>query len=555
MFILSFTSHFSEYRSTLDYRPLTTTDPIEDHQISVCVRKRPMNKKELARREIDVITVPNKQTVVVHEPKTKVDLTKYLENQQFRFDYSFDDTSDNELVYRYTAQPLVECIFERGMATCFAYGQTGSGKTHTMGGEFHGRGQQNCTNGIYALAAADVFRLNATKYRHEKLRVDAAFFEIYSGKVFDLLNKKNKLRVLEDAKGQVQVIGLREESVASVDAVLSLLQHGQHIRTSGQTSANQHSSRSHAVFQLILKRQQTNKIHGKFSLIDLAGNERGVDTSSSDRHTRMEGAEINKSLLALKECIRALGRKGAHLPFRASKLTQVLRDSFIGDRSRTCMIAMISPGMTSCEHTLNTLRYADRVKELGPGGISSGGSNTDLAPVPARNGTATARPAPGAGGYGDMNGVSNTTLVQPSSRAPYANLAGQAGNWPATQTGVSEDDDLALLRSANDGEIAEDLFTFQEVVTQLERMEEEVCDEHKTLCESMTEWTKEHFRLYKGSNSVEFDMEAYSNGLEHLLSVQIKRMTILKDKVTAWRRELRQEEELSSKLQRGARLR
>jgi len=78
----------------------------------------------------------------------------------------------------------------------------------------------------------------------------------------------------------------------------------------------------------------------------------------------MEGAEINKSLLALKECIRALGRKGAHLPFRASKLTQVLRDSFIGEKSRTCMIAMISPGMSSCEHSLNTLRYADRVKEL-----------------------------------------------------------------------------------------------------------------------------------------------------------------------------------------------
>ncbi|VDO65101.1 unnamed protein product [Schistosoma curassoni] len=143
---------FSEYRNTLEYRPLTNTDLIEDHQICVCVRKRPMNKKELGRREIDVITVPNKQHVLVHEPKTKVDLTKYLENQQFRFDYAFDDTSDNELVYRYTAKPLVECIFQRGMATCFAYGQTGSGKTHTMGGEFHARGQQNCSNGIYALA-------------------------------------------------------------------------------------------------------------------------------------------------------------------------------------------------------------------------------------------------------------------------------------------------------------------------------------------------------------------------------------------------------------------
>lgn len=555
----------SEYRSTLDYRPLTNNDPIEDHQICVCVRKRPMNKREIGRREIDVITVPNKQLVVVHEPKTKVDLTKYLENQQFRFDYTFDDTSDNELVYRYTAQPLVESIFERGMATCFAYGQTGSGKTHTMGGEFRSPGQQDSTTGIYALAAQDVFFLNSTKYKSENLRVDAAFFEIYSGKVFDLLNKKNKLRVLEDARGQVQVIGLREEPVASVDAVLRLLQHGQHIRTSGQTSANQHSSRSHAVFQLILKRHSSNKLHGKFSLIDLAGNERGVDTSSSDRHTRMEGAEINKSLLALKECIRALGRKGAHLPFRASKLTQVLRDSFIGDRSRTCMIAMISPGMASCEHTLNTLRYADRVKELGPSGISAGNSHTDLPPISARNGL-TSRPATSGGpvstASSDANAPSSTNF--PSGiRVPHLNASGLVGSqWDTEQTllanhtlrpALPEDDDLAMLRSANDGEITDDLLTFQEVVTQIERMEEEVCDDHKSLCNLMTEWTRQHFRLFKTSNQVEFDVEAYSTRLEQLLSTQVKNMTSLRDKVSQWRRELRQEEELSSKLQRPAR--
>ena len=163
--------------------------------------------------------------------------------------------------------------------------------------------------------------------------------------VFDLLNDKAKLRVLEDGKQQVQVVGLTERPVESMEDVLKLIQHGNSIRTSGTTSANNHSSRSHAVFQIILRTRQSGvppercRLYGKFSLIDLAGNERGADTSSSDRNTRMEGAEINKSLLALKECIRALGRKGAHLPFRASKLTQVLRDSFIGEKSKTCMVS------------------------------------------------------------------------------------------------------------------------------------------------------------------------------------------------------------------------
>jgi kinesin family protein 2/24 len=177
------------------------------------------------------------------------------------------------------------------------------------------------------------------------------------------------------------------------------------IRTSGTTAANANSSRSHAILQIILKTSTPISVHsnvssssssrnnnhnnpavlrravkevGKMSLIDLAGSERGKDTASGDRLQRMEGSEINKSLLALKECIRALGRgDGSHVPFRGSTLTKVLRDSFIGDKSKVCMIAMVSPTHSDVENTMNTLRYADRVKELRAGDNGGTVSNED----------------------------------------------------------------------------------------------------------------------------------------------------------------------------------
>lgn len=243
------------------------------------------------------------------------------------------------------------------------------------------------------MVAADIFAMKtSSEYSHEELVVTVSFFEIYGTKVYDLLSaegggggKKPQLRVLEDGKGQVQVVGLTERAVFSVGEILRLISAGSLARTSGRTSANTCSSRSHAVFQFHLRQAQNSRLHGKLSLIDLAGNERGADTMTANRLTRKEGADINTSLLgthllgyarsvpvtrdvccfaALKECIRALGFRHAHLPFRGSKLTQVLRDSFIGEKSRTCMIALVSPGCSSCEHSLNTLRYADRVKEL-----------------------------------------------------------------------------------------------------------------------------------------------------------------------------------------------
>ncbi|KAM5308989.1 kinesin-like protein KIF2B [Glossophaga mutica] len=351
-----------EYRRHLDSSKMSSLVPREDPRICVCVRKRPLNQQEISMKDLDIITIPSDNVVMVHESKQKVDLTRYLENQTFCFDHAFDDTASNEMVYQFTAQPLVESIFRKGMATCFAYGQTGSGKTHTMGGAFS-RKAQDCSKGIYALVAQDVFLLLKTSaYEKLDLKVYGTFFEIYGCKVYDLLNCKKQLQVLEDGNQQVQVVGLQEQEVCCVEDLLNLVELGKSCRTSGQTSVNAHSSRSHAVFQIILKSR--GKLHGKFSLVDLAGNERGADTAKANRRRQLEGADINKSLLALKECIRALGQNKSHTPFRASKLTQVLRDSFIGQNSSTCMIATISPGMSSCENTLNTLRYANRVKEL-----------------------------------------------------------------------------------------------------------------------------------------------------------------------------------------------
>lgn len=368
-----------KYRESMIFNPLRSLDPngAAIQQITVCVRKRPMSRRELKMRNVDIISVPTHDSLIVHELRHKVDLTKFLEHHRFRFDYTFDEQCSNALVYDHTARPLIRTMFEGGNATCFAYGQTGSGKTHTMGGEFCGK-VQDCRGGIYAMAARDVFEeVSRPEYRQMGAKITCSFFEIYGSKVFDLLHPgKPLLRVLEDGRQQVVVVGLTEMPVTKVEDVLHLIEVGNRERTSGQTSANAKSSRSHAVFQMALHLPDSWGPFGKCSFVDLAGNERGADTQSADRQTRIEGADINRSLLALKECIRALSRQCHHLPFRGSKLTQVLRDSFIGGKkNRTCMIAMISPALTCVENTLNTLRYADRVKEL----VASKGDDGQLA--------------------------------------------------------------------------------------------------------------------------------------------------------------------------------
>ncbi|KAL0925312.1 hypothetical protein M5K25_003633 [Dendrobium thyrsiflorum] len=329
-------------------------------KIKVVVRKRPLNKKEKAKKEEDIITIDNnRKFLTVHETKLKVDLTEYVEKHEFVFDAVLDEDVSNDELYHETVEPIVPAIFQRTKATCFAYGQTGSGKTYTM-------------QPLPLRASQDILRLMHHAYRNQGLQLFFSFFEIYGGKVFDLLSDRRKLCMREDGKQQVCIVGLQEFRVSNVETIRELIEKGNATRSTGTTGANEESSRSHAILQLAIKKlvdgseSKPARIIGKLSFIDLAGSERGADTTDNDKQTRIEGAEINKSLLALKECIRALDNDQTHIPFRGSKLTEVLRDSFMGN-SRTVMISCFSPSSGSCEHTLNTLRYADRVKSLSKG--------------------------------------------------------------------------------------------------------------------------------------------------------------------------------------------
>ncbi|KII72102.1 Kinesin-like protein KIF2A [Thelohanellus kitauei] len=295
--------------------------------------------------------------------------------------------------------------------------------------------------------------------------------------------------MLEDTHGQVQICDLTECEVTAVGPTLEIIREGSNRRTSGKTSANPNSSRSHLIFQLSLKKKLTTRgnktvLFGKLSMIDLAGNERGVDTANCDRQTRLEGAEINKSLLALKECIRALCKKGAHLPFRASKLTQVLRDSFIADNSRTCMIANISPGLSCCENTMNTLRYTDRVKEI--------------------------------------------EIDKRQEKRPVVNKS---------------EDSLETICQANDN-----LYKFHKTVDNIFTSEEELYSQHKQLVADYPNWKNYDENLISSIESGNQDIETYVNMLDKVVDERFSAFNQLKEKLNNVKSQLHEEEIASRRI-------
>ena len=336
----------------------TTSD---DSKIFVCVRKRPISEKEIENGEIDCVSALNPK-LCIYDCKMKIDgYTKYIDTNEFYFDNVFNENEDTELIYQCTIEPTLPLLLKGGIVTCFAYGQTGSGKTFTMKGI-----QDDAIDSLFY-----VFNNNNLK---KKFNFFVSFFEIYSGLLYDLLNNRNKVTALEDKNQKIQIYGLEEKQVNSPDELKKIIDFANTVRTTHNTVTNETSSRSHAICNFIIKdakSKNSDDTFAKLTLVDLAGSERATETQCNNKSRLAEGAEINKSLLALKECIRALdarkqsGNSELHVPFRNSKLTLVLRDSFIA-KSQTCkiiMISCVSPGYTSANHTINTLRYADRLKE------------------------------------------------------------------------------------------------------------------------------------------------------------------------------------------------
>ena len=361
--------------------------------IRVCVRKRPMLPVETLKHDFDVVRGEATATeLVVLEPKTKVDLTKQIEAHRFTFDACFNENDGNEAIYSATLHPLLAHVFAGGHATVFAFGQTGSGKTCTMAGHGNHAATDGNASGLYKLAAHDTVGYAA---RDGSVDIGVSFFEVYRGQVLDLLGNRNRLEVLEDGKGRVQM---------QWTARGANLSRGRAARSCGRrrscapwaplppTSSRAAPMRS---FRWCCASARQDGRWASCRCVDLAGSERAADANDKDRQTRIEGAEINKSLLCLKECIRSLDSNNGHVPFRGSKLTQVLRDSFAG-RAKTVMIATVSPGSSAAENTLNTLRYAQRVKEFSAKRPPAAGG--------ANRRASGALPPPGRAGAGGLRG-------------------------------------------------------------------------------------------------------------------------------------------------------
>ena len=559
----------------------------EDSKIFVVVRKRPRAQKEINNGDIDCISVINPRTIV-HECKVQVDgITKYIEDHEFYFDNSFNENDDTNVVYKYTISPIINLILNQGIVTCFAYGQTGSGKTYTM-------------KGIENLSIDDLFSESAKL--GDKFDFYVSFFEIYGGRLFDLLNNKNKLQVLDDKNGKVQIYGLITQQVDSKEQMHKIIEAANAIRITHNTVTNETSSRSHAICNIIIKKKGSDEEYGKLSLVDLAGSERAQETQSNNRQRRAEGAEINKSLLALKECIRALDEKktnpDTHVPFRASKLTHVLRDSFVSksDKSKIIMISCVSPTYTSANHTLNTLRYSDRLKEKTKQHFGGNYNNVNNGRGINQNGNNNSNnlnnninhiPSPKNSNKNETNSnkaninKANNKIMKTerskskgkkptnkkeepkikqnknnnkNERIPTQNEKNEENDNKYIDDGEEEDwDYLKRTMAKRDGKIMNDDFIkYNHLTAKLVEDEDDIINYHMNIIKEDARLLSQEGDLITNIKGVgkegDFKMDEYIAGLDKIIEQKLKIYNNIKGKVDKYKLHIKEEDELRQKL-------
>uniref|UniRef100_A0A8C6Y3M1 Kinesin-like protein n=1 Tax=Naja naja TaxID=35670 RepID=A0A8C6Y3M1_NAJNA len=346
------------------------------NHIKVVIRVRPENPKERNGNFQKVVQVVDKH-MLVFDPKVEEvsffhgkklpnrDITKRQNKDlKFVFDAIFDEHSTQLEIFEDTTKTFLDGFLNGYNCTVLAYGATGAGKTHTMLGSPE-------DPGVMYLSMVELYN-SIDRIKEEKhCAIAVSYLEVYNEQIRDLLVNSGPLAVREDSQKGVFVHGLTLHQPKSADEILQMLDYGNKNRTQHPTDVNASSSRSHAVFQIYLRQQdKTASINqnvrvAKMCLIDLAGSERASATKAKGSLLR-EGANINRSLLALGNVINALAdpkRKTQHIPYRNSKLTRLLKDS-LGGNCRTIIIAAISPSSLFFDDTYNTLKYANRAKDI-----------------------------------------------------------------------------------------------------------------------------------------------------------------------------------------------
>lgn len=332
-------------------------NPATKTNMLVTVRSRPLTAKEKELSQVETVKIINGNCISVmssSEVKTGKQTFQGKE-QQFNFDFVFDKSTSQKDLYENTTKFLLSDLIEGYNATVFAYGATGSGKTYTM----LGIGDDP---GIMPRAVIDLFSLLDNK----EFKMKLSYLEVYNENIRDLLGPGENLEIREDQSNRVIISGLKEIDVVNSTEFFQHLLQGNQKRAVESTNSNETSSRSHAVLQITIENKDKNSnqaLYGKFIMVDLAGSEKGTNNTGI---RQVEGANINKSLLALGSCINSLVDKQSNksfIPWRNSKLTRILKESLSGN-SRIVMISTISPSLFCIDETISTLVYANRAKSI-----------------------------------------------------------------------------------------------------------------------------------------------------------------------------------------------